>query len=325
MRSVTALTNMAGVAIDHCVHSPGGITGRANRHVTGVVRRVGCVPGHTPNVLLGTRDCALNVLVPSFRGRLFTSVLTKVRSIASRRGCRALVTGCGCSHSSRRRSIVGLLSCGVSKVVLSRGCRAVEAIGFLHSTAVPIIRLVSMRKRQLSVRINFSGQRTTFSVIYAVLRGQIERGVLCLNSGSSAHSRRHCRKCYSTVVLRGLSPLHVGPHTVSSVRLKVRLVHSTLDTGPSLSNMFYAGSSVTVNTLLLYHRQGLTIPRRVSVTNFRKLRVNERVVPDLTDMVAPHFSVNQVTTRVLLDGVGGGSRGRGAISLKCRVCRNGAL
>lgn len=194
-------------------------------------------------------------------------------------------------------------------------------MGVVRITKVPIIRLVSDRSPYLSVTINFSGFRTTHRVAATVVTHKRHR-VTCLNTHLSRHAVVGRGKCRRTVLSTNLIPCDIVIRRSSSCSSNVRLVHRTQQRCPRLSNIFYAGSSLTINTTFRYRHLKLGIPSSVTVTNFRNRSVNRIVRPQLTDMLAPHRQVNDVNTRHLLTHVHNRSIAPGVLSLNFALSPN---
>lgn len=120
LRSITTLTKISATATSGTLRGGPHVDRRAGRHMLSTTGRLGCSPGGLTRSLTQNAANAVNLIASSLRNHFSAPVLVNTRGRLQTRSASMLLTGTHNSTTLRHRRIRGLLSLGISKLLVIR-------------------------------------------------------------------------------------------------------------------------------------------------------------------------------------------------------------
>lgn len=120
LRSMTTLTGISLTATSGTLRNGPHIDRSAHRHIVRTTQRLGCSPGGLTRSLTDNEDKAVNLIASSLRNHFSAPVLVNTRGRLHTRSASMLLTGTHNSSTLRHDRMRGLLSLGISNLLVIR-------------------------------------------------------------------------------------------------------------------------------------------------------------------------------------------------------------
>lgn len=278
-----------------------GVAPELAARVQAAVQRLGYVPDPAARALASQRSTQVPVLVPMLSNTLFVDVLEAVHRTLFPAGFQPLI---GVTHYDAQeeeqllRSYLALRPAGLLVTGFDRTETARQLIA---ASGVPCVHLMEVTDAPQVFCVGFSQQAAGAAITEHLLsRGHRRIAFIAAQLDPRTLQRAEgYRQCLRAAGLHD-PKLELLSAARSSLALGAELLERLLREQPDVDAVFFCNDDLAQGGLLAAHRLGVAVPQRLAVAGFNDLAGSDHMLPPLTTVRTPRWSIGEAGARMLL-------------------------
>ena len=301
LSDVAREAEVSPITASRALRSERGVAPELAARVQAAVQRLGYVPDPAARALASQRSTQVPVLVPMLSNTLFVDVLEAVHRTLFPAGFQPLI---GVTHYDAQeeelllRSYLALRPAGLLVTGFDRTETARQLIA---ASGVPCVHLMEVTDAPQVFCVGFSQQAAGAAITEHLLsRGHRRIAFIAAQLDPRTLQRAEgYRQCLRAAGLHD-PKLELLSAARSSLALGAELLERLLREQPDVDAVFFCNDDLAQGGLLAAHRLGVAVPQRLAVAGFNDLAGSDHMLPPLTTVRTPRWSIGEAGARMLL-------------------------
>lgn len=301
LSDVARAAEVSPITASRALRSERGVAPELVARVQDAVRRLGYVPDPAARALASQRSTQVPVLVPMLSNTLFVDVIEAVHRTLFPAGFQPLI---GVTHYDAReeeellRSHLALRPAGLLVTGFDRTEAARQLIA---ASGVPCVHLMEVTDAPQVYCVGFSQQAAGVAITEHLLaRGRRRIAFIAAQLDPRTLQRAEgYRQCLRAAGLHD-PRLELLSAARSSLALGAELLERLLREQPDVDAVFFCNDDLAQGGLLAAHRLGVAVPQRLAVAGFNDLAGSDHMLPPLTTVRTPRWSIGEAGAQMLL-------------------------
>lgn len=326
LEDVAKAAGVSTATISRSISRPGKVAKATQDRIQQAIDDLGYTPNFGGRVLASSRTNTVGAVIPSMSNAMFANGLQAFQETLAEAGVTMLVASTGYDPDNELNQIRSLLTHGADGLLLIGAERPAATQVFLQKRNVPYV--VSWFHQNDTAHL-YAGIDNTKGA-RQITRAVLEKGHrdIAMIGGISAGNDRVSSRIAG--VEQEIIAYGNGARLLQTVESKYEIDAATDAMGVILraperpTAVICTSDVLAAGAMIQARRQGVHIPRDLSITGYDDIGIARVVDPPLTTLHIPQFRMGQAAARLLLDRLAGSPDLR-SIEIETSVVHRGSL
>lgn len=302
------IANLAGLnkmTVSRYLRDPAQVSQRSRELISRVMEENNYIPNRAPEILLNARSKTLGVLIPSFRNQIFADLLAGVESAASAHQYQTLIANYEYDPDREEREVLNLLSYNIDGLILTSRNHTERLIQYVRASGIPVAELMDLGGEPIDIQVGFDNEQAAMEMTNAFI-DSAKRHIAFFGSMDDPRDISRFRGVERALAVRGLTPVHIVPHAISSVALGRQLFQQLRQSHPETDAIFCTNDDLAVGVLLECQSQRIAVPQEIAIAGFHGLELGRARLEKLASVVTPRYEIGRAAGDALIKRLSGG-------------------
>ena len=301
------IANLAGLnkmTVSRYLRDPAQVSQRSRELISRVMEDNNYIPNRAPEILLNARSKTIGVLIPSFRNQIFADLLAGVEAVTSANQYQTLIANYEYDPAREEREVLNLLSYNIDGLILTSRQHTDRLVQYVRASGIPVAELMDIGGEPLDIQVGFDNEHAALEMANAFIDSG-KRRLAFIGSMDDPRDLSRFRGVRQALAARGLTPVQIAPHAISSVSLGRALFLQLRQSHPDVDAIFCTNDDLAVGVLLECQAQGIDVPVQIAIAGFHGLEIGRARLQKIASVVTPRYDIGRVAGEVLLARLAG--------------------
>ncbi len=303
---VALAAGVSGATVSRALNRTGPVSEDIRRRIEQAVVELGYVPNGAARALASQRAHAIAAVVPTLENMNFAITAEAAQRRAVEAGYNFLVASTAYSPEREAEHIQSLVAHGVDGIVLVGARRDPEVLHFLRSRRVPFVATWTLAGDD-TPSVGFDNAEAARRLANHLLDlGHRQIGVIAGLTKNNDRAAARLEGVRRALEDRGLAlpreMLIERPYRIAEGQFGLRAL---LATAPRPTAVICGNDQLAFGALIECGRQGMAVPREISIVGFDDLEFAGQIEPSLTTMHVPAEEIGLRAAEYLLATING--------------------
>ena len=281
---VAAAAKVSTATVSRALNRPESVSTALKEKINEVIKKLGYIPNAGARSLMLKRSGTIGVIVPTLDNAIFAQGLAEFQRQLNQSGHQLLVASSNYDPKIEAIQITNLLTRGVEGIALFGTSQEREALKLLKTRNIPCIHVGSLSAPLNGYASGFDNREAIkLGVQHLIEQGHKQFGIL---TGITAHNDRARDRVDGALTLLAEKQIHIKPEVIvecpyelNEARLGLKKL---LLNNPKITAIICGNDVLALGALLEAQKQGIKIPKQLSIIGFDDLEISRHLLPSLT-------------------------------------------
>ena len=304
MQDIANLAGLNKMTVSRYLRDPAQVSQRSRELISRVMEDNNYIPNRAPEILLNARSKTIGVLIPSFRNQIFADLLAGVEAVTSANQYQTLIANYEYDPAREEREVLNLLSYNIDGLILTSRQHTDRLVQYVRASGIPVAELMDIGGEPLDIQVGFDNEHAALEMANAFIDSG-KRRLAFIGSMDDPRDLSRFRGVRQALAARGLTPVQIAPHAISSVSLGRALFLQLRQSHPDVDAIFCTNDDLAVGVLLECQAQGIDVPGQIAIAGFHGLEIGRARLQKIASVVTPRYDIGRVAGEVLLARLAG--------------------
>lgn len=301
VEDVAAAVGVSGATVSRAINRTGPVSDKLRKSIEKAVAELGYVPNGAARALASRRASVIGVIIPTLENANFAITAEGAQRYLMKRGYHILVASSDYDPDQEWQQIQSLVSHGVDGIILVGAQRDDAVAEFLRSRQLPFVVTWTLAGKG-TPSVGFDNAEAARRLAnHLIDLGHRHIGViagLTRNNDRAAARLKGIRRAlqdHGLAVAREM--LLERPYKIVEGQLALRALMAM---SPPPTAVICGNDHLAFGALIECGRQGIAVPRQLSVVGFDDLEFASQIVPPLTTVQVPAEEIGRRAAEYLV-------------------------
>jgi LacI family transcriptional regulator len=302
VEDVAALAGVSAATVSRLINQTGSVSRKSRERIERAVTELGYVPNGAARALASHRTRAIGVIIPTLENANFAIAAEGAQRHLVNAGYQMLVASSDYDPAQEWAHIRSLIAHGIDGIILVGARRSEEVLEYLRFRRLPYVVTWSLADKD-TPSVGFdNGEAARQLAKHLLDLGHRQVGViagLTKNNDRAAARLDGIRRAFRE---RGIELprelLIERPYRIAEGQLAMRALRTM---SPSVTAIICGNDQLALGALIECHRQGVVVPRQLSIVGFDDLEFASQILPTLTTIHVPAEEIGRRAAAFLID------------------------
>jgi LacI family transcriptional regulator len=281
---VASAAKVSTATVSRALNKPNTVSAELKENINSVIKKLGYIPNAGARSLMLKRSGTIGAIVPTLDNAIFAQGLAEFQRQLNQSGHQLLVASSNYDPEIEANQITNLLSRGVEGIALFGVSQQREALKLLKTRNIPYIHVGSLSAPYNGYASGFDNREAIkLGVQHLLSLGHKHFGIL---AGITAHNDRARDRVEGVLELLTEKKIQLKADVIVECLYdlhEARLGFKTLLlNNPKITAIICGQDVLALGALLEAQKQGLRIPKDLSIIGFDDLEISRHLLPSLS-------------------------------------------
>lgn len=302
LQNIADQVGVTKMTVSRYLRDPNKVSQSVGIKIAKAVEELGYVPNRAPDILSKAKSYSIGVLVPSLTNQVFSETLRGIESVIEPQGYQAMLAHYGYSKNVEEKRIETLLSYNVDGMILSESYHTERSKRMLKATGIPVVEIMDSASPPLQQAVGFDNTKASASITRLLIEKGRKRTVY-LAARMDERTKQKIAGYQQAMQQAGLEPLVVSTKDASSYTVGADLTRIAKQKYPDLDGIYCTNDDLAIGALFECLRQGIEVPKDISVVGFHGHNITSVVSPTLATVITPREEIGVIAAQCLLERI----------------------
>jgi len=281
---VAAAAKVSTATVSRALNNPDTVSTQLKEKIGSVIKKLGYIPNAGARALMLKRSGTIGAIVPTLDNAIFAQGLAEFQRQLNQSGHQLLVASSNYDPEIEANQITNLLARGVEGIALFGVSQQREALKLLKTRNIPYIHVGSLSAPYNGFASGFDNREAIKPGVQHLLSlGHKQFGVL---AGITANNDRAKDRVEGVLELLAEKKIHIKStmivecsYGLNEARLGLKKL---LLNNPKITAIICGQDILALGAILEAQKQGLRIPKDLSIIGFDDLEISRHLSPSLS-------------------------------------------
>ncbi len=299
LQSIADQVGVTKMTVSRFLRDPEKVSEPVGKKIAQAVEESGYVPNRAPDILSKAKSYSIGVLVPSLTNQVFSETLRGIEAVIEPKGYQAMLAHYGYSKNTEEKRIETLLSYNVDGMILSESYHTERSKKMLKAAGIPVIEIMDSASPPLQQAVGFNNTKASASITNLMI-SKGRKKIVYLAARMDERTKQKILGYEQAMEKAGLEPLVVGTKEASSYSVGSELTRIAIEKYPDIDGIYCTNDDLAIGALFEGVRQGINIPKDISVVGFHGHNITSVVSPTLATVITPREEIGKIAAENLL-------------------------
>ena len=281
---VASAAKVSTATVSRALNRPDTVSKALKEKIHDVIKKLGYIPNAGARSLMLKRSGTIGAIVPTLDNAIFAQGLAEFQKQLNQSGHQLLVASSNYDPSIETNQITNLLSRGVEGIALFGTSQQRDALKLLKTRGIPYIHVGSLSAPLGGYASGFDNQEAIkLGVEHLLKNGHKNFGIL---TGITNNNDRAKDRVAGALELLSEKKINLKPEFIVECQYELQEARlgfkKLIQNNPKITAIICGNDVLAMGALLEAQRQGIQIPRDLSIVGFDDLEISRHLLPSLT-------------------------------------------
>ena len=281
---VASAAKVSTATVSRALNRPDTVSTALKEKSHDVIKKLGYIPNAGARSLMLKRSGTIGAIVPTLDNAIFAQGLAEFQKQLNQSGHQLLVASSNYEPSIETNQITNLLARGVEGIALFGTSQQRDALKLLKTRGIPYIHVGSLSAPLGGYASGFDNREAIkLGVEHLLKNGHKNFGIL---SGITHNNDRAKDRVAGALELLAERKIHLKPEVIVECQYELQEARlglkKLIQSNPKITAIICGNDVLAMGALLEAERQGIQIPRDLSIVGFDDLEISRHLLPSLT-------------------------------------------
>jgi len=281
---VASAAKVSTATVSRALNRPDTVSTALKEKIHDVIKKLGYIPNAGARSLMLKRSGTIGAIVPTLDNAIFAQGLAEFQKQLNQSGHQLLVASSNYDPSIETNQITNLLSRGVEGIALFGTSQQRDALKLLKTRGIPYIHVGSLSAPLGGYASGFDNQEAIkLGVEHLLKKGHKNFGIL---TGITNNNDRAKDRVAGALELLAERKINLKPGFIVECQYELQEARlgfkKLIQNNPKITAIICGNDVLAMGALLEAQRQGIQIPRDLSIVGFDDLEISRHLLPSLT-------------------------------------------
>ena len=281
---VAAAAKVSTATVSRALNNPDVVSAELKETINSVIKKLGYIPNAGARALMLKRSGTIGAIVPTLDNAIFAQGLAEFQRQLNQSGHQLLVASTNYDPAIEANQITNLLTRGVEGIALFGISQQREALKLLKTRNIPYIHVGSLSTPYNGYASGFDNREAIkLGVQHLLSIGHKHFGML---AGITTNNDRAKDRVTGVLELLNERKIQIKsnlivecPYDLQEARLGLKKL---LLNNPKITAIVCGQDVLALGALLEAQKQGLRVPKDISIVGFDDLEISQHLLPSLS-------------------------------------------
>ena len=281
---VAAAAKVSTATVSRALNRPETVSAALKENIHGVIKKLGYIPNAGARSLMLKRSGTIGVIVPTLDNAIFAQGLGEFQRQLNLSGHQLLVASSNYDPVIEATQITNLLVRGVEGIALFGTSQQREALKLLKTRGIPYIHVGSLSAPLQGYASGFDNREAVkLGVRHLLDQGHKHFGIL---TGITENNDRAKDRVNGVLELLAEKRMRIKPEVIVECPYELQEARLGLKklllNNPKITAIICGNDVLATGALLEAQKQGIKVPKELSIVGFDDLEISRHLLPSLT-------------------------------------------
>jgi len=281
---VASAAKVSTATVSRALNKPNTVSAELKEKINSVIKKLGYIPNAGARSLMLKRSGTIGAIVPTLDNAIFAQGLAEFQRQLNQSGHQLLVASSNYDPEIEANQITNLLSRGVEGIALFGVSQQREALKLLKTRNIPYIHVGSLSAPYNGYASGFDNREAIkLGVQHLLSLGHKHFGIL---AGITAHNDRARDRVQGVLELLTERKIQLKADVIVECLYDLHEARlgfkKLLLNNPKITAIICGQDVLALGALLEAQKQGLRIPKDLSIIGFDDLEISRHLLPSLS-------------------------------------------
>ncbi len=281
---VAAAAKVSTATVSRALNRPETVSAALKEKIHGVIKKLGYIPNAGARSLMLKRSGTIGVIVPTLDNAIFAQGLGEFQRQLNLSGHQLLVASSNYDPVIEATQITNLLVRGVEGIALFGTSQQREALKLLKTRGIPYIHVGSLSAPLQGYASGFDNREAVkLGVRHLLDQGHKHFGIL---TGITENNDRAKDRVNGVLELLAEKRMRIKPEVIVECPYELQEARLGLKklllNNPKITAIICGNDVLATGALLEAQKQGIKVPKELSIVGFDDLEISRHLLPSLT-------------------------------------------
>ena len=281
---VASAAKVSTATVSRALNKPNTVSAELKEKINSVIKKLGYIPNAGARSLMLKRSGTIGAIVPTLDNAIFAQGLAEFQRQLNQSGHQLLVASSNYDPEIEANQITNLLSRGVEGIALFGVSQQREALKLLKTRNIPYIHVGSLSAPYNGYASGFDNREAIkLGVQHLLSLGHKHFGIL---AGITAHNDRARDRVEGVLELLTERKIQLKADVIVECLYDLHEARlgfkKLLLNNPKITAIICGQDVLALGALLEAQKQGLRIPKDLSIIGFDDLEISRHLLPSLS-------------------------------------------
>ena len=281
---VASAAKVSTATVSRALNKPNTVSAELKEKINSVIKKLGYIPNAGARSLMLKRSGTIGAIVPTLDNAIFAQGLAEFQRQLNQSGHQLLVASSNYDPEIEANQITNLLSRGVEGIALFGVSQQREALKLLKTRNIPYIHVGSLSAPYNGYASGFDNREAIkLGVQHLLSLGHKHFGIL---AGITAHNDRARDRVEGVLELLTEKKIQLKADVIVECLYDLHEARlgfkKLLLNNPKITAIICGQDVLALGALLEAQKQGLRIPKDLSIIGFDDLEISRHLLPSLS-------------------------------------------
>ena len=281
---VASAAKVSTATVSRALNKPNTVSAELKEKINSVIKKLGYIPNAGARSLMLKRSGTIGAIVPTLDNAIFAQGLAEFQHQLNQSGHQLLVASSNYDPEIEANQITNLLSRGVEGIALFGVSQQREALKLLKTRNIPYIHVGSLSAPYNGYASGFDNREAIkLGVQHLLSLGHKHFGIL---AGITAHNDRARDRVEGVLELLTEKKIQLKADVIVECLYDLHEARlgfkKLLLNNPKITAIICGQDVLALGALLEAQKQGLRIPKDLSIIGFDDLEISRHLLPSLS-------------------------------------------
>ena len=281
---VASAAKVSTATVSRALNRPETVSTALKEKIHDVIKKLGYIPNAGARSLMLKRSGTIGAIVPTLDNAIFAQGLAEFQKQLNQSDHQLLVASSNYDPSIETNQITNLLARGVEGIALFGTSQQRDALKLLKTRGIPYIHVGSLSAPLGGYASGFDNREAIkLGVEHLLKNGHKHFGVL---TGITNDNDRAKDRVAGALELLSERKIHLKPELIVECQYELQEARlglkKLIQNNPKITAIICGNDVLAMGALLEAQRQGIQIPRDLSIVGFDDLEISRHLLPSLT-------------------------------------------
>jgi LacI family transcriptional regulator len=284
INDVATAAKVSTATVSRTLNRPDTVSAALKEKINSVIKRLGYIPNAGARSLMLKRSGTIGAIVPTLDNAIFAQGLSEFQKQLNQSGYQLLVANTNYDPKVESTQINNLLARGVEGIALFGTSQERDALKLLKNRAIPYIHVGSLSAPLNGFASGFDNKEAIkLGVQHLLSLGHKHFGIL---SGITAKNDRARDRVDGVIELLKENRIFLKPTAIVECHYELQEARLGLKKillrDPKITAIICGQDVLALGALLEAQKQGIKIPKDLSIIGFDDLEISRHLLPSLS-------------------------------------------
>jgi LacI family gluconate utilization system Gnt-I transcriptional repressor len=307
LSDVARAAGVSTMTVVRVIHEPDKVAANTRERVQHVLAATGYTPNLVARGLASSRTGLIAAVIPVLTNSLIAEIMQGLTDAIAPSGHHLLLGASGFSAAEEEILVRAFLSHRIDGIYLTGAIHTAETIAMLKRAAIPVVEGGNLTRQPIDMLVGYSNVDAARAVTrHLVKAGYAPIGYIGAypHDNDRARDRRRGYELALTSARRKVDP-RLCVETSLDIDSGAAAMATLIERRRGLRAVFCSADAIAVGALFECQRRGIAVPGEIAIAGFDDIPIAAQVVPSLTTLRVPRYSIGQRAGEMICDRLAG--------------------